>query len=103
MSDPRNEISYLSATLFLRLLRHDDKPAALADALAAHRAGVLHPDLFSTDPASFAQVPGSPFAYWVGQNMRRVFVDSPPFESEGRMVLGGLKTLSDERFIRAWW
>src|SRR5262249_41524442 len=37
------------------------------------------------------------------ERLRQLFKKLPPFETNGRPVLGGLKTLSDERFIRAWW
>jgi hypothetical protein len=48
-------------TLFFRLLNHEDKAAALGDAISAVREGreantVVH----AVDPASFRQVPGSP-------------------------------------------
>jgi hypothetical protein len=49
-------------TLFFRLLNHEDKAAALGDAISAVREGreantVVH----AVDPASFRQVPGSPY------------------------------------------
>ena len=53
------------ATVFLRLLAHDDKPAALAQAVDRLRDGEPSPDVHVVDPESFRQVPGSPFAYWV--------------------------------------
>src|ERR1700719_473219 len=57
------------ATVFLRLLAHDDKPAALAQALDRLRDGEPSPDVHVVDPESFRQVPGSPFAYWAGQSL----------------------------------
>ena len=53
------------ATVFLRLLAHDDKPAALAQAVKRLRDGKASPDVHVVDPQSFRKVPGSPFAYWV--------------------------------------
>ena len=49
------------ATVFLRLLAHDDKPAALAQAVDRLRDGEASPDVHVVDPESFRQVPGSPF------------------------------------------
>ena len=59
--------------------------------------------MYTVDPASFWQVPGSPFAYWVSERIRRLFTELPPFEGEGRMVRVGLQTSDDFRFVRAWW
>ncbi len=47
--------------------------------------------------------PGSPFAYWVSERIRRLFTELPPFEGEGRTAKQGLATADDFRFIRAWW
>ncbi|PDV99168.1 hypothetical protein [Candidatus Chloroploca asiatica] len=55
----------MTDTTLLGLLTHDDKAAALAAAIDALRSGAEHPDVYRADPASFAQVPGSPMAYWV--------------------------------------
>ncbi len=55
------------------------------------------------DPAAFAQVPDSPFAYWVSEALQQKFRDLPPFESEGLEVKVGLQTSDDFRFVRAWW
>ena len=49
-------------TLFFRLLNHEDKAAALGNAISVVREGreantVVH----AADPASFRQVPGSPY------------------------------------------
>lgn len=94
----------MKSCFFFRLLSHEDKGAALAAAVAAVRnggtvAGVVH----AVDPASFRQVSGSPFAYWVSDRIRRLFAELPPFEGEGRTVKQGLATADDFRFVRAWW
>jgi len=46
------------ATVFLRLLAHDDKPAALAQAVERVRDGAASPDVHIVDPESLRQVPG---------------------------------------------
>ena len=58
----------MTDTLFFRLLAHEDKGAALADAVAAVRDGEsTNPVAHRADPQSFHQVPRSPFAYWVSE------------------------------------
>ncbi len=86
-------------TTFLRLLSDEDKATALEEA-------ITNPEderRFEVDPESFSMVPGTPFAYWVSDSIRRLFVELPPFESEGRTVKQGLATADDFRFVRCWW
>lgn len=84
---------------FIRALRDEDKAAALLE--AAGNPGDSR--RFTVSPASFSQVPGSPLCYWVSDRIRRLFVELPPFEGEGRTVKQGLATADDFRFVRAWW
>lgn len=89
-------------TVFLRALEADDKAAAL-------RATIREPETargkqrFEVDPANFAAVPRSPFAYWVSERLRRLFHELPRFEAEGRRVCSGPDTGQDFRCIRVWW
>jgi len=94
----------MNESLFFRLLPVEDKAEALAQSVAAVLEGrnqnsIVH----AVNPASFCQVPGSPFAYWVSERIRRLFTELPPFESDGRTVKVGLQTSDDFRFVRAWW
>ncbi|MBK1631294.1 hypothetical protein CKO31_11195 [Thiohalocapsa halophila] len=89
--------------LFLRLLEDEDKGAALLEMVRAVAAGEPDRRVFEVPPASFEQVPGAPFAYWVGESTRRLFVTLPPFESSGRNVAGGMKSGEDQGFLRLWW
>ena len=88
---------------FIRLLAEEDKEAALTDSVEALRSGEASSALFSTDPRKFSMVPGAPFAYWVSDRIRRLFVELPPFEADGRKVRIGLSTSDDFRFIRLGW
>ncbi len=88
---------------FIRLLADEDKGAALAESIGALRGGEEASRIFSTDPEKFSMVPGSPFAYWVSDRIRRLFVDLPSFEGDGRTIKQGLATADDPRFVRAWW
>ncbi|MCS7166355.1 MAG: BREX-1 system adenine-specific DNA-methyltransferase PglX [Gemmatales bacterium] len=90
-------------TVFFRMLHHENKAEALAQARAAYLADQPHPDVFPVAPEQFRLVPGSPFAYWVSERIRRLFRELPPFQSEGRTVRVGLQTADDFRFVRCWW
>jgi hypothetical protein len=89
--------------IFLRVLEElDDKEAALL-AVIRDPVKALGLQRFVVDPASFSSVPGSPFAYWVSENLRRLFRDLPPFETHERTAKMGLTTNADFRFLRLWW
>lgn len=92
-------------TVFLRLLEvePDQKRAMLAGAAERWRAGGYADGIFTVEPSSFEQVPGSPFAYWVSERVRRLFTKLPAFEGDGRTVKQGLATADDFRFVRCWW
>ena len=91
-------------TLFFRLLKHEDKADGLSEALDGVRQGharnsVVH----AVDPASFQQVPGAPFAYWVSERIRRLFTELPQFESQGREVRVGDHPGDGFRYLRLFW
>jgi len=93
----------MNRTLFIRLLHHEDKGAALAYRIAALRERRADGDVYAVNPDSFLQVPNTPFCYWVTERIRRLFTELRPFESEGRIVQHGVSTKDDFRFVRAWW
>jgi hypothetical protein len=86
-------------TTFVRLveLPADEKAAALRAAVRGDGR------VFEVDPRVFAQVPGSPFAYWVSANLRTLFTDLPRFENAQRFAYSGTSTGDDYRFTRTWW
>jgi hypothetical protein len=92
-----------SKCTFIRLLADEEKGAALADSIRALQRGEAAPAIFPIAPETFSMVPGSPFAYWVSDRIRRLFVELPPFEGDGRTIKQGLATADDFRFVRAWW
>jgi len=83
---------------FFRVIEAQDKAAALAEAIADPAS----PLRFEVDPAGFGAIPGTPFAYWAGDDLRALFRELPPFESEGRTARVGLQTSDDFRFVRLW-
>jgi hypothetical protein len=97
-------------TVFLRVLEAsvDEKPEALLRAAAAlHDLGkgsdAFQRAIFDREPKAFASVPGSPFAYWVSEEVRGVFERCHTFASNDRSALVGLQTSDDFRFVRLWW
>ncbi|WP_104901456.1 hypothetical protein [Nostoc sp. 'Peltigera membranacea cyanobiont' N6] len=48
-------------------------------------------------------VPNTPFCYWVGDNIRQLFIKLLPFESDGRIAQHGASTKKDPRFLSLWW
>ncbi len=86
-------------TVFIRAIEPavDEKPSLL---LAAVRG--KHPARFDAEVSTFKQVPRSPFAYWVRDELRRTFTELRAFESGGRKARRGLGTNDDFRFLRLW-
>jgi len=89
--------------IFFRLLGAEEKGEVLRTAVASVNGGSGGNLTYEADPASFRLIPGSPFAYWASEAVRRKFRELPPFEGEGRTVRVGLQTSDDFRFVRAWW
>ena len=95
--DPRDR------AVFARILKERDRGAALAEAIAASRAGEPDPRIFRVATADFGIVPGSPVAYWMSPPVRRLFIDLPRLEGEWAEARVGLQTSDDFRFVRAFW
>ncbi len=89
-------------TVFLRALEVTDKERALRVAISAPGVAAGK-QRFAIDTASFAVIPGAPFAYWVDERLRLLFQKQPSFEVEGRTAKVGLQTSDDLRFVRVWW
>lgn len=92
-------------SLFVRLLRCDEKAAALLSAIQDITRGITSDRVFLTKQESFQQIPGTPFAYWIGSTIRKLFTEFPSFENEdeGRSTRCGLGTTDNFRFLRLFW
>jgi hypothetical protein len=90
-------------SMFLRLLGETNKVHALALGCAHVRQGLKDDRQFEVDADSFTALPGSPFAYWVTDEILRVFARVSRFENVERTAKMGLTTNSDFRFLRTWW
>jgi hypothetical protein len=86
-------------TVFLRVLDAavDGKASALKAAVCGDGTA------FDVEPSAFAELPGSPFAYWASAAVRAIFHRFPPFEAGDRIARKGLTTSDDERHVRVWW
>ena len=90
--------------IFFRLLDGENRPSRLSEAIEELReGGETQQDVYSAEPESLRQVPGSPFAYWVSDEVRHKFVRLSPLGSYERAVKQGLATADDFRFVRAQW
>lgn len=90
-------------TIFLRLMKEQDKQGALLSAIRSNRADLADERVFQADPDDFKIIPGAPFAYWVNTSIRSAFLKFPKFESNGRTAKQGLASADDGRFLRVWW
>ena len=90
-------------TTFLRLVADSDKAESLLSVADSLRKRTSDPRVYVMDPDRFRIVPGTPFAYWVSEDLRSLFKSLPAFESDARTVRVGLQTSDDFRFVRGWW
>jgi hypothetical protein len=88
-------------TVFLRVLEANDKATALLHAVR-EPGRARGRQRFDVDPTSFANVPRSPFAYWVSEHLGRVFVENDAFSTICPVAVNGTGTLNDFRFVRLW-
>jgi hypothetical protein len=81
----------------------------LVSAAAADKAAELHRAVrsdkgelrFDWGPSDFSKVPGSPFCYWVSDEIRQLFNESR-FEANGRFASVGASTKDNFRYTRLW-
>lgn len=90
-------------TIFLRLMKEQDKQSALLSAIGASCSGLSDERVFLADPDDFKIIPGAPFAYWVNHSIRSAFTKHARYESGGRTAKQGLASADDNRFLRVWW
>ncbi|MCF8075503.1 MAG: BREX-1 system adenine-specific DNA-methyltransferase PglX [Desulfotignum sp.] len=93
----------IGKSIFIRLLEDKNKESNLYESCKAFRESKEDNKIFQVDPNSFKFVPGAPFAYWVSNDLHKIFKSYEKFETDGRFVKHGLTTGNDERFLRTWW
>ena len=90
-------------SLFLRLLEDENRGVALEAAVQSIAKAEPDARVFEVDPTSFEQVPGAPFAYWVSDSIRGLFLTTQAFESSGRVAQHGCSSKDDFRYLRLAW
>lgn len=90
-------------TTIIRLLSSIEKAQALLQVCQAVRLSQDDTRIYEVTPGVFHELPGSPFAYWANDNIRRLFHEHPRAESDGRRFTKGLCTTDDDRFLRLRW
>lgn len=90
-------------TIFFRISGSEIISEALQDSCDAYRKGRTDINTFVVDDEVFREIPGSPFAYWSSDSLRKNFSTLPLFESGERFARVGLQTSDDFRFVRTAW
>jgi hypothetical protein len=74
-------------TIVIRALSSNDKSAFLAECIRSFREGGFPQSIFEFEVEDFASVPGTPFAYWLPQNVVNAFANQlqPLQEAAGRL------------------
>jgi hypothetical protein len=88
-------------TVFLRVLDVADKATTLLESI--HDRGQAGGRLFVVEPKSFSSVPRSPFAYWVSEKLRRLFVSAELLGGTPRLVASTNPLNDDFRYVRSTW
>ena len=99
----RSESSKKYQLTAMRLLEAKDSERALLQSARNSCNGLAEPTTYYIAPSAFRAIPHTPFAYWVTDRIRRIFVDYPAFEGDGRTARQGLATADDFRFVRTGW
>jgi hypothetical protein len=85
-------------TIFIRLLREDDKEAALQQAIFKGKLD----NVFQKDIEEFDKIPGAPYVYWLPTEVIEKFDQLSPLQDDDREARHGGATLDDFRFLRVW-
>ena len=97
------DTSHSKESCFFRTIMQDTREQDLVFARNAIATGVLGSGVFLCDTTTFKEIPRAPFAYWVSDDIRRLFSSLPRFESDGRVGVIGALCQDDFRFVRAFW
>jgi hypothetical protein len=90
-------------TVFLRLLSEPDKSHALAQVCASLRKQESDSRQFIVEPELFNAIPGKPFAYWVSNEIRQIFLRQKTLITSGGEAWMGLSSGSDIQWLRLFW
>jgi hypothetical protein len=76
----------------------DQQAPRTIQALKDRSCGWIH----EAKPERFADIPGSPIAYWISDDLRKAFGVNPSIASFAS-TRKGMATGDNARFVRAWW
>ena len=90
---------------YFRLVKESDalrKQKAFEEAINRRRDGVIDARVYEYQQEHFGAIPGSPWVYWITENLRALFKDLRKLKqiAEPRQ---GLATADNFRFLRFWW
>jgi hypothetical protein len=100
---PQPRLESSSELICVRLSTEKVKQDRLLASVVALRTGSVADNSFLTDLSALVQIPGSPFAYWINERVRRLFVEMAPFKSGGRHACVTNPAGNDQRYFRCWW
>ncbi|HSH79242.1 MAG TPA: BREX-1 system adenine-specific DNA-methyltransferase PglX, partial [Herpetosiphonaceae bacterium] len=92
-----------SGMTWFRVLKDVDKERALTESIHSLSVGAFSAKVGTLTAAHIRQIPGAPFAYWVSDKVRRLFVKMDRVESGAREVRIGPSTGDDTRYVRLCW
>jgi len=92
-----------ATSVFLRVLRADDREAGLRQAVRQVNAAERSNAVYATSQAGFTSLPWAVFGYWCSEAVRGAFSTMPTMEPAGAVVRQGLATSDDGRFLRLRW
>jgi hypothetical protein len=84
------------------LLRDSDKSLSLLSECRSILSGAASARIFHTESDRFVALPNQPFAYWVTNELLKLFNTSEKMEPLELYARLGLRTLDDFRFLRLW-
>src|SRR5581483_9359266 len=77
---------------FIRLLKDRDRSTALRQATFDMRRGAANERIYRMPTQAFQAIPGAPVAYWMADEIRRLFSTLPCIEGTGADVRQGVAT-----------
>lgn len=89
-------------TVFIRLASELNKGDGLRRTCASIRSGAVPDEVYFAESKSFREVPGSPLAYWISDDVRAYFSRGIPFARNGRLASVGASTKDNFRYTRSW-
>jgi hypothetical protein len=81
---------------------HEDKIRGLQQITKSWREEKNHADVYVVNQNTFKDIGRTPFLYWFGQEILRLFEEFPSIGDVGD-VKAGLQTGDDDKFVRCWW